>query len=401
MILQILNRRASKLIGLVILALYSSCAPIRAVRWWSPDLNDSSKFKSARVRPSKLPFRFINGNDPSKYHELKIYLDTFLNRTNTNAFIIIKNDTIVYEHFATGVNQESLHPSFSVAKSFVATLLGIAIDKKDVFSTEDLVIRYLPELEKNDERFKRLTIQHVLDMRSAIDYDEHKETPFSPITKLYYGASINSQVSKLKMKGEPGLKFEYQSINTQILAAILEKATNRKLQDLLAEYLWQPLGAESNAIWSLDNQKTAKAFCCLNATALDFAKLGRLYLNQGNWEGKRILSAKWIEDTTNPDTLEKLGYKNQWWACYDYRYFKDLKGAEAALNKLSLNTAIKKTKYNGYYFKVKAFDYTAIGILGQYVYVNPKNNVIIVRMGNYSNKRINLENFIPKIGRQL
>ncbi|RZL68932.1 MAG: class C beta-lactamase-related serine hydrolase [Pedobacter sp.] len=400
MMIHLLKRQSSILIGLFTLMLYSSCAPIRAVRWWSPDLNDSSKFDNTRLLPSKSPFRFVNGNNPSKYIELKTYLDTFLNRTNTNAFIVIKNDSIVYERFADGVNQNTLHPSFSVAKSFVATIMSIAIDKKIVSSTKDFVIKYLPQLAKNDERFKRLTIQHVLDMRSSIDFDENKETPFSSITRLYYGASLKNQVSKLRMKGEPGLKFEYQSINTQILAAILEKATNRKIQDLLAEYLWQPLGAESDAIWSLDNQNTAKAFCCLNATALDFAKLGRLYLNKGNWDGKQILSRKWVEETTNPDTLEELGYKNQWWACYDYRYFKDEESAKAALNKLNLSADIKKTKYNGYYFKLKAIDYTATGILGQYVYVNPKNNVIIIRMGNYPSKRMNLESFIPKLGRQ-
>jgi len=399
--IKILTKSLNVMFGLSIVILYSACTPIRAVRWWSPDLNDSSKFKNARLMPSATPFRFTAETDQARHLKLKTYLDTFLNRTNTNAFVIIKNDTVVYERYAEGKNQGSLHPSFSVAKSFVATLMGIAIDMKMVGSSNDLVIKYLPMLEKNDERFKRLTIQHVLDMRSAIDFDEHKETPFSAITKLYYGASLNNQISSLKMKAEPGMQFEYQSINTQILAAILENASGRKIQDLLSAYLWQPLGAESNALWSLDDQKTAKAFCCLNATALDFAKLGRLYLKKGSWQGKQLLSAKWIENTTNPDILEALGYKNQWWACSDYRYFKDIESAKNALSDLKLNAEVKKTKYNGYYFKLKAHDYTAIGILGQFVYVNPKNNVIIVRLGNYPDKRMNLENFIPKIGRQL
>ncbi|TCD11226.1 class C beta-lactamase-related serine hydrolase [Pedobacter frigidisoli] len=396
-----LSKRSTLFVLLISLSLFSACAPIRATRWWQPDLADSSKFRNARILPAKEPFRFIAGANQIQHQQLKIYLDTFLNRTNTNAFLIIKNDTIIYERFAENVNQNTLHPSFSVAKSFVATLMGISIDKGIIHSSNDLVIKYLPTLEKNDERFKKLTIQHVLDMRSAIDYDENKETPFSAITKLYYGSSLNNQIANLKMKGEPGLKFEYQSVNTQILSAILEKASGRQIQDLLAEYLWQPLGAESNALWSLDNQKTAKAFCCFNATAIDFAKLGRLYLKNGNWDGNQIISKRWMDTTTNPDTLDQLGYKNQWWACYDFRYFKDLESANAALAKLKISADIKKTKYNGYYFKVKANDYTAEGILGQFVYVNPKNKVIIVRMGNYPNRQINFENFIPKIGRQL
>jgi CubicO group peptidase (beta-lactamase class C family) len=116
----------------------------------------------------------------------------------------------------------------------------------------------LPDLLKNDARFNKLTIQHVLDMRSAIDYDENKETPFSAITKLYYGSSLDNQIANLKMKGEPGIKFEYQSVNTQLLSAVLEKASGKKIQDLLSAYLWQPLQAESNALWSLDNQKLQK-----------------------------------------------------------------------------------------------------------------------------------------------
>lgn len=379
----------------------TGCSPIRAIRWWQPDLSDSSKFSNAGIKPAKIPFSFYAQTDQAKHQQLKTYLDTFLNRSNTNAFLIIKNDTLVYERYADHVNESTLHPSFSLAKSFVATLIGIAIDKGIISSTNDLVIKYLPELEKNDGRFKKLTIQHVLDMRSAIDYDENKETPFSAITKLYYGSSLKNQIAKLKMKGEPGVKFEYQSVNTQLLANILENAGGKKIHDLLADYLWQPLGAESNALWSLDDQGNAKAFCCLNATAKDFAKLGRLYLNKGNWDGSQIISKKWIEATTNADTLDVLGYKNQWWACYDYRYFKDSISATAALKKINIIADIKKTKYNGYYFKMKAYDFTAEGILGQFIYVNPKNKVIIVRLGNSPNKRMNFENFIPKIGRQL
>ena len=387
--------------SVLVFMIISGCGPIRAVRWWQPDLSDSGKFNNARIMPAKIPFKFIAETKQVKHQQLTTYLDTFLKGSNTNAFMIIKNDTIIYERFAENTNQNTLHPSFSVAKSFVATLMGIAIDKGIISSANDLVIKYLPELESNDDRFKKLTLQHVLDMRSAIDYDENKETPFSAITKLYYGSSLKNQIAKLKMKGEPGMKFEYQSVSTQLLANILERASGQRIQDLLAEYLWRPLGAESNALWSLDDQGNAKAFCCLNASAKDFAKLGRLYLKNGSWDGNQIISRKWIETTTNADTLEELGYKNQWWACYAYRYFKDSVSAAAALKKANASADIKKTKYNGYYFRMKAYDYTAEGILGQFIYVNPKNNVIIIRLGNYPSKRMNFENFIPKIGRQL
>lgn len=388
-------------LALMILALWSSCAPIRAVRWWQPDLSDSAKFAKAKIEHAAIPFRFTQATGQSKYQQLSKYLDSQLVNTNTNAFLVIKNDSIIYQQFAENLNANTLHPSFSVAKSYIGTLIGIAIDKGIVTSANDLVIKYLPEFEKNDPRFGKLTIQHVLDMRSGVDFDEDKETPFAGIAKLYYGASLKNQLAKLKMKREPGSYFEYQSINTQLLAAILERASGEKVPALLSKYLWSPLGAESDAIWSLDDQKTTKAFCCLNATAADFAKLGRLYLKKGNWEGKQLVSTQWINTTTNADELAKSGYKNQWWACNNTNYFKDSVSAVQTLNKLKLNAPIKKMSNGTYTVKLKANDYHAEGILGQIVYVNPDNNVIIVRMGNYPNKNLYFNGFIPKIGREL
>ena len=392
-----------KCINLIVkqVLIFSACGPIRGLRWWQPDLNDSNKFAKSRIDASAARFRFTLAEELPKYQKMQHYLDTLLRNSNTNAFIVIKNDSIIYQFFAEDVSPQTRHASFSVAKSFVGTLVGIAVDRSIIQSTNDLVIKYLPELEKNDLRFKKLTIQQVLDMRSGLDFDEHKETPFSGITKLYYGHSLKNQITSLKFKKDPGGDFEYQSINTQLLSAILERASGEKISTLLSNYLWNPIGAESEAIWSMDDQRTAKAFCCLNATAYDFAKLGRLYLNKGKWNGKQVVSKQWIATTTNPDTLEKLGYKNQWWACDNYKYFKDSVAAAGFLNKMNEKRPINKTIYNGYYVKLKAYDYMAIGILGQYVYVNPLNNVIIARLGNQPNKPVSPENLIQNIGRQL
>jgi CubicO group peptidase (beta-lactamase class C family) len=388
-------------LGLIAIGIWCGCAPIRAVRWWQPDLSDSAKFAKSTIEHAATPFRFVAATGLTKYQKLSKYLDTMLPNTNTNAFLVIKNDSIIYEHYAEKLNSNTLHPSFSVAKSYIGTLVGIAIDKGIIASADDLVIKYLPELEKNDARFGKLTIQQVLDMRSGLDFDEEKETPFAGIAKLYYGSSLKNQIAKLKIKREPGLAFEYQSINTQLLAAILERASGEKVPALLSKYLWSPLGAESDAIWSLDDQKTVKAFCCLNATAADFAKLGRLYLKKGNWLGKQLVSTQWVNATTNADVLAKLGYKNQWWANNNTSYFKDSVSAVQALSKLKWAAPIKKMNNGSYAVKLKSNDYRAEGILGQIVYVNPDNNVIIVRMGDYPKKNLYFNGFIPKIGREL
>lgn len=387
--------------ALVTIALCSSCSVVRSLRWWQPDLTDSSKFKNARIGSSPIPFRFTSAVGQANHAKLKRHLDSMLTQSNTSAFLVIRNDSLIYEYFAEDMNAQTLHPSFSVAKSYIGTLMGIAIDKGMVKSANDLVIKYLPELEKNDRRFQKLTIQHVLDMRSGVDFDEEKETPFAGIAKLYYGSSVNNQVLKLKMKNEPGKVFEYQSINTQLLAMILERASGQKITVLLSNYLWKPLGAESDAIWSLDDRKTAKAFCCLNAAANDFAKLGRLYLKKGNWGGNQVLSSTWVEETTTPDTLSKMGYKNQWWACNSVSYFRDSISADQEVKRLKLNLTIKRSTNGRYYYRQKTNDFRAEGILGQIVYVNPTNNVVIVRMGSYPNKNLYFNGFIPEIGRAL
>jgi CubicO group peptidase (beta-lactamase class C family) len=388
--------------GLALLCLVlNSCYTLRALKWWQPGLDDVHKFGSARIAASPGPFTFTPGMDNPRHQKLKTYLDTFLQRTNTNAFVIIKHDTVIYEHYGTG-NADDLHPSFSVAKSFVGTLIGIAVDKGFITSTNKPIINYFPNLVKNDARMSRLTIQHVLDMRASLAFNEHKETAFGEITKLYYGRSLQQQINHLKLKAEPGGKFEYQSICTQLLAVILEKATHKKVNALLKEWLWQPMGMQSDALWSVDDNQMVKAFCCLNATALDFAKIGRLFLNKGQWQGKQIVSSAWVNATTHPDTLFNRGYKNQWWAAADYRYFADSARAVMFQQQKGIKQPIYKNKYNRYYFHNPSPEFEAEGILQQIVYVNPANGVIIVRLGNYPNKNVNFpDNFIPGLGRQL
>ncbi len=383
-----------------ILLFLTACVPIKAVRYLIPDLGDSAKFENVTIQKSAVPFYFKN-NFPNKiYDSLKTHLDTSLVGTKTNVFLVIKNDSIIYQYLSEGNSLAVRQPSFSMAKSFVGTLMGISVDRGEIKSTDELVINYLPELAKNDERFKRLTIQQVLDMRSGFDFKERSFSPFSQITRSYYGANLKKIVGKLKMKNEPGKVFEYQSINTQVLAFILEKATGKGLQELMQERLWKPLGAESDALWSLDKDENIKAFCCISATALDFAKIGRLYLNSGNWEGKQLVSKRWVDITTNPDTLTKLRYKNQFWATRDFKFFKDSISTVNALVKDKLDYPVERNTDGRYFYAKKVYDYKAQGMFGQSVYVNPQNHVIIVRLGDRQ-KKVNLHRFVQEVGRSV
>jgi len=383
-----------------VLLFLSACVPLRSMRYLLPDLKDSAKFENVVIKKSTVPFRFINDYPNGKYQSLKTRIDTSLRDTKTSVFIVIKNDSIIYQYLSPETSLAAKQPSFSMAKSFVGTLVGMAVDRGQIRSTNELVIKYLPELEKNDKRFARLTIQHVLDMRSGFDFKERAFNPFSKIVRSYYGADLEKMVGKLKMKHEPNTVFEYQSINTQVLAMILEKATGKKLDVLLRENLWEPLGAESDALWSLDDQDHIKAFCCINATALDFAKLGRLYLKKGNWQGKQLISKQWIDDTTNPDTLTRKRYKNQFWACRDFKYFTDSLSAVNHLKKDKLDYPVEKGPDGRYFYAKKVYDFKAQGMFNQSVYVNPQNKVIIVRLGGRQ-KKINFHSFVQEVGRSI
>ncbi|RWU04368.1 serine hydrolase domain-containing protein [Pedobacter chitinilyticus] len=383
-----------------ILLFLVACVPLRSVKYLIPDLGDSAKFENVTIQKSATPFYFKHNYPNKAYEKLKLHLDTSLKLTKTNVFLVIKNDSIIYQYLSGDKALTTKQPSFSVAKSFVGTLVGIAIDKGEIKSTSELVIKYLPELAKNDERFNRLTLQHVLDMRSGFDFSERSFNPFSKIVRSYYGANLKKMVGKLKMKHEPGKVFEYQSINTQVLAFILEKAVGKSVQAQMQERLWQPLGAESNALWSMDDEGNIKAFCCLNATALDFAKIGRLYLNGGNWEGKQIVSKKWVEVTTNPDSLTKLRYKNQFWATRDFKFFKDSVSAVSSLGKEGLDYPVERNPDGRYFYAKKVYDYKAQGMFHQSVYVNPQNKVIIVRLGDRQ-KKVNFHSFVQQVGRSI
>lgn len=383
-----------------ILLFLAACVPLRSVKYLIPDLADSAKFENVTIQQSATPFYFKNNFPNNTYTTLKMHLDTSLKDSKTNVFLVIKNDSIIYQYLSEGTTLKARQPSFSMAKSFVGTLVGIAVDRGEIKSTDELVIKYLPELAKNDERFNRLTIQQVLDMRSGFRFSERSFNPFSKITRSYYGADLKKMVGKLKMKNEPGKVFEYQSINTQVLAFILERTTGKPLQWLMQEWLWKPLGAESDALWSLDDKDNIKAFCCLNATALDFAKIGRLYLNNGNWEGQQLVSKKWVAATSNPDSLTKYRYKNQFWATRDFKYFKDSLSAVSQLDKEGLAYPVERNTDGRYFYANKVYDYKAQGMFHQSVYINPQNKVIIVRLGDRQ-KKLNFHGFIQQVGRAI
>lgn len=346
------------LFGLICLLSLSSCKVARFFIFNFADINDHKKFPNREIETSESTFVFPYAKDEKVPKDLtikgeKIAFETFLEENNTVAFLIIKDDSIHYENYFDGYEASSIVPSFSMAKSVTSILIGCAIDDGFIQSVDEPVTNYIPELKENG--FDQLSIEHLLQMTSGLDYNEGYSNPFGDVASFYYGRNLRKQLAKMKLKADAGKDFEYLSGNTQILGLVLERALkDQTVSNYLEEKLWEPLQMEYSATWSIDKKKEGleKTFCCINARARDYAKIGRLFLNRGKWINEQIISEEWVERSTKLDTSKGSAwfYQYQWW------------------------------------LPSKTGDFMAQGILGQYIYVNPNSNVIIVRLGKNSGK---------------
>jgi CubicO group peptidase (beta-lactamase class C family) len=376
----------------------TGCYSLKAIKYGNPSINNYKKFPTVEIKNGETFFTFSKRID----NKLETYLDSSLLGSNTNSFIVIKNDTLIYEKYFNNYDSSTLHTSFSVAKSFVSVLLGIAIDQGKVKNTSEPITNYIPELLKNDKRFADITIQNVLDMRSGVDLQEYSHNPFGKMSKLYFGKNNASLIFTLGIKEEPNKKLDYTSINTQILTMIIERSTGMKINNFMQQQIWTPLEMQSNASWSIDSykNKNIKSFCCINAIPLDFAKFGRLVLNKGNWNGKQIVSKEWINTSTNKEEFYKrmngfMSYHNQWWGAGDtHVMFKDSLEGEIYKTEHPYTGKVKKS-VRGVYYVIPELSgaYYAEGNHGQMIYINPNNKVIIVRLGNDSKKQYTVNNY--------
>lgn len=334
-----------------------SCKTGRFIYYNFANITDYKIFPSRTAKAGGTTFYYSSTATPkhpkqATYDGKEITFDDFLEQNKTVAFLIIKNDTLQYEKYFNGYNEESVVASFSMAKSVLSILVGCAIDDGLIKSVNEPMIQYIPELK--DDGLEKVTIEHLLQMTSGIKFNESYSNPFGDAATYYYGTNLKKAMFNRKPDTEPGKVYSYSSGDTQLLGLVLERALKDKtLTEYLEQKLWQPLGMEYDATWSLDRKKDGieKTFCCLNARARDFAKLGRLYLNNGNWNGMQIVSKEWVKASTTANTTNggAKHYKYQWWLQPDGSYM-------------------------------------AQGILGQYIYVNPTKKLTIVRLGkNYGN----------------
>lgn len=296
----------------------------------------------------------------------------------TVAFVVVQNNKILLEQYWYDYNNESHSNSFSMAKSILSLLVGCAIDDGLIESVKQPVSDFLPEWTSFEG--KTLTIKDLLTMSAGVEWDESSSSLFSKTTEGYYGNDLWKLTLSEKLIEKPGVRFNYQSGVSQILAYVIQKATGKNVSEYASEKIWTPINAEEDALWSLDKKDgMEKAFCCFNSNARDFARLGQLVLNHGKWNGVQVVDSAYISEATTPATwleFTRKPYPNE-----------------------TETPAPQPCTIYGYQFWLLNYDGMKIpyfrGILGQYIFIIPELDAVIVRLGKKRDKAYNIEQDYP------
>ena len=272
--------------------------------------------------------------------------------TKTKSFLVIKNDSIVFEKYFDDHKSTSLSNSFSVAKSIVTSMLFKAIMEGKIKGLDQPLSDYFEEYKEG--LASELTVGDLASMSSGMRWSEKYYSVINITSESYFTDDIRSVVIRQDIIDKPGQNFRYSSGDTQLLGMVIEKATGTTLTNYLSEKFWQPMGAENSALWQIDSEEYGmeKAYCCIAGTARDFARFGKLFINKGKWNDEMILDPSYIDLSINPVFEDSPYYGYGWWL-YNYEG--------------------KKV-------------FTMNGHLGQFVISFPDENIIIVRQGDYNNK---------------
>ncbi|UHA71831.1 serine hydrolase domain-containing protein [Paenibacillus sp. 481] len=306
--------------------------PSRIVR---NDLHHVYKFKKALRKVPNFTYTY-NG-------QARTFKD-LLQRTGTTGLLVLENDKILIEKYYQGNTPKSLATSWSISKSITSALIGIAIDEGHIKNVNDPITDYLPELKQSG--YNGVSIKHILNMASGVKYPNF-DNEFMKVwhQELFVDKkSFNHKMTGLPADTVPSGTFVYKGSDTQVLGMLLLKVTGKHPSKYLEEKIWKPLGMESVAKWNTDMHGDDMTFAFLNATVRDYAKIGRLYLNNGNWNGKQIVSENWIKETYIASEGSPF-YKYQWWIPMESN------GTEIIAN----------------------------GIYGQTIYVNQKENIVLIK----------------------
>ncbi len=336
----------------------------RILRYGDTNIDDFSHYPGRDLRPSDAPFHL-----PHSEQEIVLpaeFADDFGNRdlnelletNDTIAFLVVNDGAVLYERYYQGHGAGSLSQLFSMTKSFTSALIGMAIEDGLIEGVDQPITDFVPELTMNG--FGEVTFRHLLTMTSGSSYQEN-DNPFAEHVILNFTPDLEREILQFSMEREPGELFRYKSGDNALLGLALDRAlAPETITDYTQRRLWDPLGMEDRGVWTIDHEGDGleKTWCCLATSARDIAKFGLLALKDGIWEGQQIIPAAWIKASTRqgqvpeevwPADFAKIGWWNygyQWWLA---------------------------SEEDG--------DFFALGKDGQFLYVNPAKNVLIVRLG--------------------
>ena len=309
-------------------------------------LEDYKEFDNVKIEndvPQPWP-KHKDYNSVTETERLQKYNEAY----GAIAYVIIKNDSIWFENYYDGFDENSKTNSFSMAKSYVSGLMGKAIEEGYIKSLDQPVSDFFPEF--SEGLAAKLTVGDLSSMASGTNWVEKYYSPLSITTRAYFDDDLKKIILGLKVIKEPGQAYKYSSGDTQLLAMVIEKATGKKLYNYLTESFWKPLGSENETLWQVDSKEhdLVKAYCCIASNAKDFARFGKLYKDHGKWKGEQLLDSAFVAKSITPRFAESPQYGYGFWM----------------------------QKRDG-----KSF-FMMRGHLGQYVIVEPEDNIIIVRLGH-------------------
>ena len=352
---------------------------------WLSDTNNKesfqkveSLFESVRIkRSSQEPSRLsqnLNSLDSIQIQDIEGQNQTFremLTSTHTDAFLVLKDGEILFEEYFNGMKPDSFHLMNSITKSFVGMLVGVLVDK-GILDISDKVSKYVPELKEGS--FSNTTIQSALDMSSAVKFEEDYDDPLcdfwkesavvgwrpdlvdesSPSSLLDFAMSLKDTEQE-----EVG-GYHYRSVLTNVIAMVVERATNENLKDLLEKHIWHKLKTEQDAVIVVDKEGLPFAGAGMNACARDLARFGYMILNDGAYEGEQIVSKEWIDSTREGGD----GYKERF---ADSDHGEMLPGGH----------------YKNYMWVANPEEMMCIGIYGQTIHINRNTGVVIVKFSSF------------------
>ena len=293
-------------------------------------------------------------------------LDDLLTRCRTQGFLVIKDGKIVDERYFNGANDQPKFTSWSVAKSFTSTLVGLALADGRIKSLDDPVTNYLPELRGSG--YDGVPIRAILQMSSGVKFNEEYGKEPSDVMIMWRktmdeeSETLTDYANSLGRAEAPGKKFAYRSIDAAVLGMLVKRVTGKSLAEMLSQRIWRPLGMESDGTWLTDHpgpDALEAAYCCINARLRDYGRFGLLFLNQGRAGGKQVVPPWWISQATTPQSP---------WVEWGHLYPDDPEG------------------YGYQWWLVEpgpGHPYTAEGVFFQFVYVSPKYNMVIVKASAY------------------